>query len=180
MAVLGGAPIYAAATTLPPSWVQHLRPVLQHVNERRVPGDKIFVYYGAGPAFSYYAPRLGIPAEGVVYGRCRGADPRGYLRELDELRGSNRVWVVATHARRTGELELITGYLDQIGRRLDTVVVSGTSSREIEGAYGYLYDLSDRNRLTSTSAVTYGPVLAPVAGPLQLWGCYGVVDQPRY
>ena len=180
MAVLGGAPIYAAATALPPSWLQHLRPVLQHVNERRVPGDKIFVFYGAGPAFGYYAPRLGIPAAGVLSGRCRLADPRGYLRELDRLRGSSRVWLVATHVQRMGELELITGYLDRIGHRLDAVVVPGTRSDPIEDAYGYLYDLSDRNRLASTSAQAYGPVLAPVTGPWRFWGCYGVIDQPRY
>jgi hypothetical protein len=180
MAVLGGAPIYAMATALPPWWLQHLRPVLQHINERRAPGDKIFVYYGAGPAFGYYAPRLGIPAEGVVSGRCRLADPREYLREVDRLRGSSRVWIVATHARRPGELEMITGYFDQIGHRLDAVGDSGSSSYQIEGAYGYLYDLSDRNRLASTSAEAYGPVLPPLTGPVAFWGCYGSVDQPRY
>jgi hypothetical protein len=75
---------------------------------------------------------------------------------------------------------MVTHYLDQIGRRLDTLVVPGSGSGEIEVAYGYLYDLSDRNRLASASAETYGPMLAPVTGPWQFWGCYGVIDQPRY
>ena len=180
MAVLGGAPIYAAATALPPSWLQHVRPVIQHVNERLLPGDKIFVFYGAGPAFGYYAPRLGIPAESVISGHCRFEDPRGYLRDLDRLRGSKRVWVVATHLLRTGELDMITGYLDQIGHRLDVVIVPGTRSGQIGAAYGYLYDLSDRDRLASTTAETFDQVLAPVTGPWRFWGCYGIVAQPRY
>ena len=180
MAVLGGAPVYASATALPPSWLQHVRPVIQHVHERLVPGDTIFVFYSAGPAFGYYAPRLGIPAESVISGRCRLADPRGYLRELDRLRGSKRVWVIATHLIRTGELDMVTGYLDRIGHRLDVVIVPGSRSGQIEGAYGYLYDLSDPSRLASTTAETFGPVLTPVTNQWRFWGCYGVIDQPRY
>jgi hypothetical protein len=90
------------------------------------------------------------------------------------------VWVVATHLIRTGELDMVTGYLDQIGQRLDTVVISGSRSGQIEGAYGFLYDLSDRNRLASTTAEAYGPVLPAVTNQWRFWGCYGVIDQPRY
>jgi hypothetical protein len=180
LAILGGAPIYAAATSLPPAWIQHLRPVLEYVNQQRAAGDKIYVFYGANPAMGYYGPRLGIRPEGVVSGRCRLGEPRGYLREVDQLRGASRVWLVATHTQRTGELELITGYLDQIGRRVDTVTVSGTTGAQIEEAYAYLYDLSDPIRLASTSADTYGPVLDPVTGRWRFWGCYGIIDQPAY
>lgn len=180
MALLGGSPIYAIATTLPPSRVQHVRPILEHVKRERVVGDRIYVYYGANPAFGYYAPRIEIQPEGVVSGRCHLADPRSYLRELDRLRGSARVWLVATHVQRSGELEQILAYLDRIGRRVDAITVDGAGEGQIEDAYGYLYDLSDRQRLASASADTYQPVLAPVTGPWRVWGCYGVVDQPRY
>lgn len=176
LAVLAGAPIYAVATALPPSWVQHIRPVIAHVSQRLEAGDRIYVYSGAGLAFGYYAPRFGIPRDGVLLGRCSLADPRGYLRELDRLRGQKRVWFVATHEQRIGELELILGYLDQIGRRLDALVVPASNGRVIEGAYGYLYDLSDRDRLASVTAETYPfrPALKPLSTNAQRWGCYGI------
>lgn len=180
LAILGGAPLYAIATALPPSWVQHTRPVLEEISRRREPGDRIYVYYGAGPAFGYYARRVGIPPEGVIFGRCRFVDPRDYLRELDQLRGATHAWVVATHTLRGGELEMIARYLDRIGHRRDTVLVPGTSGQPIEGAVGLLYDLSDQDRLRATSAETYSPVLDPVTGPWQFWGCHGIVNQPRY
>jgi hypothetical protein len=136
------------------------------------------VYYGARLAFGYYAPRFGVSGDRVVFGRCHLGDPRGYLRELDALRGERRVWIVATHEQRTGELELIIGYLDRIGRRLDEVVVPGTNRSPIEAAYGYLYDLSDPERLASVSAEAYEPMLSPVTGPLRVWGCHGIVGRP--
>lgn len=178
LGIFAGAPVHAAATSLPPSLIQHFRPVIQHVKEHRAGGDVIFVYYGAGLAFRYYAPKFRLSDDHVIYGRCHVGDPRHYLRELDALRGASRVWVVATHEQRTGELEMITGYLDRIGRRLDEVVVPATNRSPIEAAYGYLYDFSDLERLTSTSAERYEPMLPPATGALAVWGCHGIVDQP--
>lgn len=174
LAILGGAPVYAIATALPPSRSQHLRPVIEHVSQRREATDKIYVYYGAALAFRHYAPRLGISEEGVMFGRCALGEPRDYLRELDAARGEKRLWIVATHVQRSGELELLLGYLDQIGRRMDAIVVRGPSGNTIEDSSGYLYEFSDRIRLASASAETYAPVLDPVPGPLRRWGCYGV------
>ena len=176
LAVLIGAPIYAIATALPPSSIQHVRPIMAHVSERHETSDRVYVYSGAGLAFSYYAPRFGIPEEGVILGRCSLSDPRSYLRELDLLRGHKRVWLVATHEQRDGELQLILGYLDQLGRRLDSVIERATSGRPIEHAYGYLYDLSDPERLASVSAENYAlPVtFEPIPEAAARWGCHGI------
>ena len=176
LAVLVGAPIYAVATALPPSWVQHFRPIMAHVSQWHEPGDRIYVYSGGGLAFSYYAPRFGVDQNGVILGRCALNDARSYLRELDSLRGQKRVWLVATHEQREGELQLILGYLDQLGRRLDAVVERASSGRAIENAYGYLYDLSDRERLSSVSADTYALPVAfePMREAAARWGCHGV------
>ena len=174
LAVLGGAPIYAAATALPPTWVQHVRPVIAHLSERRNPNDSIYVYYGANLAFRYYAPRFAIAPERVVFGRCALGDPRAYLRDLDQFRGLERIWLIVTHTDRVGELELILGYLDAIGRRLGMITVPGSRDRRIEDASGYLYDLSDRDRLRATSAVTYPLALSPLTDRMIRWGCYGI------
>jgi hypothetical protein len=180
LALLGGPPLYAAATARPPAWLQHFRPVVEYVAAHRAPGDRIYVYYGANPAFAFYAPRAGLTAEGVQSGRCLPADPRGHLRDLDRLRGSPRVWVLATHLARAAEWDLIVGYLDRIGRRIDSITVAGSRKAAIEEAYGYLYDLSDPGRLAAASAETYEPIIEPVTGAVAFWVCYGVIGQPSY
>ncbi len=111
LGVLGGAPLYAAATTLPPFWLQHLRPLVQHLDRRLESSDVVYVYYGAGQAFYYYAARYGLPMRSGPRGPLLGGQPRGYLRQLDEFRGRDRVWIVITHARLNGtEAELIGSY----------------------------------------------------------------------
>lgn len=176
LAVLVGAPIYAIATALPPSWVQHFRPVMAYVDQRRERDDRIYVYSGAGLAFGYYAPRFGFSRDGVVLGRCAVSDPRNYFRELDRLRGERRVWILFTHEQRVGELNLILGYLDATGQRLDALTIPASNGREIENAHAYLYDLSERVRPGSISAETYQlPTdyrLSSDAGGR--WRCYGI------
>jgi hypothetical protein len=67
---------------------------------------------------------------------------------------------------------MIVDYLDRIGRRLDAVEVPGTTGRAIEEASGYLYDLSDPNRLAAASAAQYSIAASPSRA---LWPeCYGV------
>jgi hypothetical protein len=178
LAILGGAPLYAIATALPPSRTQHIRPILREISRRHEPTDRIYVYYGARPAFDYYARGLGIRLETARFGRCQFADPREYLREVDAFRGSRRMWLVATHMLRNGEVEMMTRYLDRIGRRLDSIIIPGSNRQPIEAAVGFLYDLSDPSRLESVSAENFEPVLSPIEGPWRFWGCYGIVNQP--
>jgi hypothetical protein len=176
LAVLAGAPIFAIAGALPPSRIQHVRPLMAQVSEQLHPGDRIYVYSGAGLAFSYYAPRFGIRREVAIVGRCALGNPRNYFRELDKLRGQKRVWLVATHEQASGELDLILGYLDQLGRRVETVTSPGSSGRLMENAYAYLYDLSDLAKAASTSAETHPLPLTykPLSESAARWGCYGI------
>jgi hypothetical protein len=122
----------------------------------------------------YYARQFGLTRADFVLGRCSVTDPRVYLRDLDRFRGRPRVWIVATHAR-LGATELLTmiGYLDSIGRRLDSMEVRATSDLPSNGAYAFLYDLSDEKRLRASSADVY-PVPAPSEDEgFRQWGCYG-------
>jgi hypothetical protein len=174
LALAVGSPMYAALTALPPERTEELRPVLQWVSARRQAGDATYVFYGAGQAFLYYAPRLGLAGPDVVLGRCSFADMRAYLRDVDRFRGRSRLWIVATHARmEAAELKTITGYLDVIGRRLDTLEVPSTSGLASTGAYAYLYDLTDRERLLAASADTHPVLDATSDEGFARWGCYG-------
>ena len=173
LAILGGAPIYAAATNLPPFWLQHVRPVIEQVYAERQPGDGLYVYYGGGQAFHYYAKRLDLSIEDVAMGKCH-RDPRQYLRELDRFRG-RRLWVIVTSAWYDGvEAALMLRYLDTIGRRMETIAVPGSREYVVEGANGYLYDLTDASRQGSAASDTFPIDPERVIDPTRPFRCYGI------
>jgi hypothetical protein len=173
-------PIYAMAAALPPERIQHLRPVIKAMASHRREGDATYVYYGAGQAYMYYAQRFGLAGHDVVIGRCSMTDLRVYLQDVDQFRGRPRVWVVATHARmRALELQTMTGYLDTIGRRLDSIEVPATSGFPSMAAHAYLYDLSDAGRLRTSSSDSHPVPTTPTSDLLARWGCYGTQSPLR-
>jgi hypothetical protein len=155
----------------PPDRREDMKTVLRYVREHRERGDAMYVYYGAGQSFLYYAPRFGIHPSDYVVGSCSPHEPRAYLQELDRLRGLRRVWTIFSHSLRGGgEIRLLTAYLDHIGRRLHQV--PDPSGALGGGAYAFLYDLSDRRMLATTSATSY----AMAADSLDNgWICYGTL-----
>jgi hypothetical protein len=174
LAILGGSPLMAAVRGLPPERLEHIRPLVVMLSDRFESGDTVYVYYGAGQAVLYYAPRYGLSTGDLTIGRCAIANPREYLREVDRFRGRTRVWMLATHLiRTTDEFETLTNYLDTIGRRVDTITGSATTGLPAQMAYLYLYDLSDGDRLRTASADTFAVPAAKVEESLAQWGCYG-------
>jgi hypothetical protein len=174
LAILVGAPVYAAANNFPPFWLQHVRPVIEQVFAERAPADGVYVYYSGGQAFRYYARHFELPNEGILLGRCHGANPREYLRELDRFRGK-RVWVIVTSEWRNGTDEsLMLEYLDRIGRRLKTIARPGSRPFVVEAANAYLYDLSDADRLGSATSATFPIAPHRMVNPSRPWLCYGV------
>ncbi|HYB54314.1 MAG TPA: hypothetical protein VEG84_10640, partial [Thermoanaerobaculia bacterium] len=124
--------LFAARSLIHPRTREELRPVLQYVQGRRQPGDRIYVYDGAWPAFDYYASRLGLDRSSVLRGRFAGrfGDPRS---DADALRGGGRAWLLFAHAQRSESVDdeaRLLGLLDPSGR-LD--------ARHEPGASGYLY-----------------------------------------
>ena len=98
------------------------------------PGDRVYVFYGAVPAFEYYRSRYPIPAENAVLGvENRGKDPRQFREELRVLRGQKRVWILMAHRQRHEEAA-IRAYLDGFGT--GEIMMRGTD------AVAMLYDLS--------------------------------------
>jgi len=173
MAILGGAPLYAAVEALPPWRLQHVRPIFETIARQRQPGDAMYVHFSGGQAFYYYAPRFGLDRD-VRVGACAVGYPRNYLRELDRFRG-RRLWMVISHAHYNGaELEVMLQYLDTIGRRLESLEHPATNGRWVEGAWGYLFDLTDPKRLAAASADSFPIAPGPLTDPPSEWACYGV------
>ena len=91
------------------------REVLAHASANWAAGDRMYVYYGAVPAFQYYRARSPIPEDAVAYGaENRKGDPRRFRDELQAFRGCGRVWVFFAHRQSVDETA-IRAYLDGMG-----------------------------------------------------------------
>jgi hypothetical protein len=167
-------PIHAAVRTRPPYSIQPLRPVLERVDRLRQPGDIFYVDYVAAQAFLFYAPRFGFEPGEYVIGKCAVADRRDYLRQVDRFRGRPRVWVIGTHLSAV-ERSLTVGYLERIGRRLESVFVPPIGAPVRYAAYARLYDLSDPRRLASSDAASHVIRELPLDDGSKEWGCAGPV-----
>ena len=174
------APIVAAAFLLPiavhalwenplPQDEQRMRGVMAYLYENVQPGDRVWVYYGAGPAYGYYAHRFPVPA---TVSDCSLGDSRSQIAQVDRLRGSGRAWVVISHAgddAATDERTPLLNYLDAIGQRLDAFPRDFSNDSPLAASAALLYRLDDPVRLAQASATTT-PV-PPSRRPA--WGCFG-------
>jgi hypothetical protein len=149
---------------------ENITPAFDYLRVHGEARDVRYVYYGAAPAFEFYAARDGLDSARAVLGGCHRSDARAYLAELDALRGRPRVWLLFAHELpRLRERALMLRYLDAIGIARDSVItdggdVDGTPSR----VYLYRYDLSDAEKLGSASAGDFPVgVQAPIEGRLR-------------
>lgn len=177
------APVAVSLVRNPPVWhLDEMRPVFAELQRRRQPEDAVYAYYPSWQAVRYYGPRYGLGFEAVEIGACHPRDLHDYLRELDRYRG-RRVWILfASSARRLGERQAMTAYLDAIGVRRDAIEGPPTnrpgaiSARErIESRFrtgAYLYDLTDPSRLASTTAdrPSLPPAVQMPGGPRCVYG----------
>jgi hypothetical protein len=131
LVLLIGAPLWEASELLRrPLRHEELAPVLADVRTDFRPGDRVHVYYGAVPAFTFYTRAQPFPADAVTFGKEHRGDPVGFRTELASLKG--RVWVIVSH--RHGDEEAVMRA---------TLDCRGTCEREVKrpGAAAYLYRL---------------------------------------
>jgi hypothetical protein len=129
--------VAAARGALWPPQKEEVRPLLAYVRDHYRPGDVLYVYRYAGPAARYYAA-TGLRFAGDVVRELDAADWRYHAeRNLEALRGRNRVWVLLSHVETEGDTDhekLLVHMLDRLGVRLD--------GKRLPGASLHLYDLS--------------------------------------
>lgn len=145
--------------TPPPYQMEDIKPLLAHLREQRRAGDTLYVYYGGLPAYRYYV-KYGQASENYLSGGCHREDSRSYLRELDRLRGTPRLWVMIVHTSpRYREFEDLTSYLAAIGTKRGELVVPGRGPADSANAplpaSLFLYDLSPTPRAAAISAETF-------------------------
>ncbi len=130
--------LFSAKALARPRTREEIKPVLARVERSRRPGDRVYVYSAAAPAFDYYAPRYGFSSGDTLAGTWAG-DPDGARRDLEMLRGGGRTWVIVSHPVRpdgSNDEERFLPLLDGSGRRLEEF--------RAPGAAVYLYDMEER------------------------------------
>jgi hypothetical protein len=141
--LLAGIMLYAPFMTsaenfIQPKYAEHIRPTMAYLQSNRKPGDVLYVYYWAIPAFRYYAPRYGFVETDFMAGNQHQNDPSGLLAEIDQLKGHPRVWILFSHVYEKGdynEKDAILQHLNQIGDKKREFREPGTSVSL------FLYDL---------------------------------------
>jgi hypothetical protein len=126
LALLAPPASLAARHLVQPRLREEIRPLLEYLQDARKPGDALYVYYGATPAFLYYADRYQLP-ENLLLGRESRRDPSRYLAEIHSLNRHRRIWLLFSHVytgRGLDEELYITRSLGLIGPRRNTTGAS--------------------------------------------------------
>lgn len=120
--------------------MEEIKPVLKAVADHRRAGDQIYVYYGAVPAFSFYAAQYGFGPGEFVEGGFHRWQPDLYLTEIDRTLGAGRTWFVFSHncnrcrpRVKVNEQRFILDHVDRRGTLIEQLDGPGTTA--------YLYDL---------------------------------------
>ena len=146
-----GTPFYYDLAGIP--YTPHdLRPVLRGILRNAQPGDRLYVYYGARQAFDLYRKQFPFADSLIARGDCHRPEWREYLRELDTLRGSGRLWVLMvrpTLVNGVPEGQIIDDYIGQISPRL--------ARWGQKDAYVSLYDMRIVRPLPNAAAVSHPP-----------------------
>lgn len=132
---------------------EEITPAIAYLRRASRATDASYIYYGAVPAYEFYAVRDPLPARATL-GECHRGDLPAYLRELDAFRGRARVWLLFAHELpRLGERAAMLAYLRGFGTVRDSVVVTG---RDTNGQPTYvrlyLHDLSASTAIDTSAA----------------------------
>jgi uncharacterized membrane protein len=89
---------------------ENIRPIISTLSKSFRSGDKIYVYYAAQPAFTYYY-RDHIDSQ--VFSISSRGNPTSYFQEIDKILLSNsRIWMVFTYCY-ADECEIIPKYVSK-------------------------------------------------------------------
>jgi hypothetical protein len=115
-----------------PKHAEELKPVLRELQSHWKPGDRLYVYNGAGdagagPAFEFYAPGFPIPKERIILGGVHRGQPLEYLREVNELPKGGRVWLLVSHEH-ADEVVRLRSYFEAVRKPADSIACTGSAA----------------------------------------------------
>jgi len=115
---------------------EEIKPIIEYAKQGYQPGDILYVYYSAYPAFKYYSDKYGFQKGDYIVGVKSRGNWKQYIEDLDRLHGKSRVWIIFSHVYNWGDVDeekFFLYHLDSIGTRLDYF--------SAHDAAVYLYDL---------------------------------------
>lgn len=115
-------PIVTISKNFPPqmNYTEEIKPVLQYITEHIQKGDAIYVYYGANPAFDYYAQTYDFDKYVYFKGVGSRGDLEAYKTDLSWFIKKKRGWIIFSHIYRNEMKDIIT-YLNTVGVQKDAV-----------------------------------------------------------
>ena len=98
----------------------------------------MYIYYAAEPAYRFYQYRFGLSDLTVIKGKSSRGRMVGYVEQLNQLAGKNRVWLLFSHVilsdvQGVSEEQFMVYYVNSMGEKIDEFRSLGSSI--------YLYDL---------------------------------------
>lgn len=106
---------------------EETRPLVEYIQQKKLPGDSIYVYKAAIPAFRYYTRNAPMD---YFAGNYHPTNPQGYVDEFSTLPHTGRYWLIFSHDFEAKEKILLT-YLNSEAKKLD--------EKKTKGASLYLY-----------------------------------------
>jgi hypothetical protein len=141
----------AGSGLIKPRTKEEIKPVIRYVENHRQDGDVLYLYYAALRPFQYYSARHLIAPMDEITGVESRQNWASYRKDLDQLRGKKRAWILFSHIYRgagVDEERLFLDYLDTVGTRLE--------SSRAPGASVYLYDLDSQHHSAEASMPVTG------------------------
>jgi len=154
-AVMLGTPVLSLATAPPPFIRDNIAPVIDRLSTEARAGDVLYVYWGAWHAWHRYGRAIEPTLGTVVTGGCALDYPRAFLRDVDQLRGKPRVWLLFGRNQVADEQALRLAYLDTIGIRNEELLVASPRLNTTGNVDLYRYDLSDSSRLALANSESF-------------------------
>lgn len=127
-----------------PQLKEEIKPVISYIKERQQPGDILYIYQRGKYQFKYYAKKYGYQEGDYIIGvddldkydgsNLSNEERERYEKDLDQLMGNKRVWLLFSHANINSENEMMKSSLERRGKKIDFFAR--------KGAFVYLYDLT--------------------------------------
>ncbi|MFZ4414583.1 MAG: hypothetical protein ACOYOV_15980, partial [Bacteroidales bacterium] len=124
---------------------EEIKKSLHFFNRNLASGEKLYLYYGAKPAFDYYklASFYNIAIDPIEFGSWKDGISENDFEKFKFLTGRN--WILFSHTKKVEENDLI--------KKLDSIGYNKCKEYKTYGSSIYLYDFSLKAPMIDTSAL---------------------------